>query len=164
MKELDRNLPPELEAILNKDTSEERVEMAVEENNGVETGSPREAPHSSVVSVEKQETLKLFRYWIQLSIFLQVVNFIASFALINLFLPSPLFSAWQKQILEASKLVEDDRLKAYEIKSSELKHYADYADSESGYVVISIFSLLVSRNSTVAGHPSWFTKHGNVKS
>ncbi|KAI5678344.1 hypothetical protein M9H77_09294 [Catharanthus roseus] len=58
MKELDRNLPPELEAILNKDDNDERVEMVVEENNGVETASPREAPQSSVASVKKQETLK----------------------------------------------------------------------------------------------------------
>lgn len=67
MKELDRNLPPELEAILNKDDNDERVEMVVEENNGVETASPREAPQSSVASVKKQETLKVFRHWIQLS-------------------------------------------------------------------------------------------------
>lgn len=59
MKELDVNLPPNFEDILNENKSDEREEMQMEEQNVTKAASFREA---RVESVEKSEMQKVSQF------------------------------------------------------------------------------------------------------
>lgn len=68
MKELDVNLPPKFEDVLNENKSDERVEMQMEEHN-VKACSFRE---SCVASIEKPEMQKVSQLLIFSSVFVAI--------------------------------------------------------------------------------------------